>query len=236
MASEHHLERLSGALEQHYYTHREAAETAPPFTVALSREAGVPDAAVASEVGRRLDWPVYDHELLERIAEEMHLSPSVLRQIDERPRSWLVERLHTFMAKPAVSEPAYVERLIRTLLSLSALGHCVVVGRGSPHLLPSAATLRVRLVAPLKDRIAFLTRQEGISHDRAAERVAALDRDRAEFARRHFQVDPADPHHCDLLLNCARFGVGECADLIIEALHRMEHHAPAERAPSAAMT
>src|SRR5438874_1515612 len=101
MISKHSLERLSGALEHawgHFYSaHPEMAHAVrPDFTIALSREAGLPSGDVAHEVGRRLSWPVYDHELLERIAEEMHLRPSLLREFDERPATWLVERLETF--------------------------------------------------------------------------------------------------------------------------------------------
>jgi cytidylate kinase len=227
MTRKHHLENLSASLEHawdHYFTHPETP-AAPPaaFTIALGREAGIDAGAVAHEVGRRLGWPVFDHELLERIAEEMHLRPDLLREVDERPVPWLMERLETFMTtKRAATEPAYVEHLISVLLSLSAHGHCVVVGRGSNHFLPPAHTLRVRLIAPREERIAALVRAEGLSREEATRRVATLDRERAEFTHRHFRADPTDPSHYDLLLNCARFGVSESADLIIEALHRLE--------------
>ncbi len=225
MTSKPSLERLSGALEHawsHFYHQQETAPSTRDFTIALSREAGVPDAAIAHEVGRRLGWPVYDHELLEQIAEDMHLRASVLREVDERPVPWLVERMQTFLAQPAVTEPGYVEHLIRTLLSLAAHGRCVVVGRGSPHLLPAATTLRVRLMAPRDDRIASLARQERLTPARAEERLATIERERAAFTRRHFQADPAEAEHYDLLLNCSRFDVNACAELIIAALHRLE--------------
>jgi hypothetical protein len=48
-----------------------ARQSAAPFTIALSREAGTYGAAMAREVGNRLGWPVYDSELLGRIAEDL---------------------------------------------------------------------------------------------------------------------------------------------------------------------
>jgi cytidylate kinase len=227
------IERLAGALE-HAYSHfqerkatqAESAENA--FTIALSREAGIPSTTVAHEVGVRLGWPVYDHELLERIAEEMNLQPSVLQTLDERPAHWLVERMETFLASPPVSEPRYVEHLIATLLSLSAHGQCVVVGRGASHLLPMRSTLRVRLVAPLEDCITAMSQELGISLIQAAKRVANVDRERNEFVRKHFHQDATDPHQYDLMVNCTRFRPAECAAIISEGLHCLQSVAAGE--------
>src|SRR5690242_4965065 len=66
------------------------------FTIALQREAGVPGTSIAREIGRRLKWQVYDHELLERIAQEMGLRVSLLESIDEKRQSWLRESLEAF--------------------------------------------------------------------------------------------------------------------------------------------
>ena len=44
---------------------------APAFTIALSREAGTYGAAIARAVADRLSWPVYDSELMQRIANEL---------------------------------------------------------------------------------------------------------------------------------------------------------------------
>ena len=74
------LEALDTVL-QHWETHRKAETaqtsgpglTSRPFTVAVSRESGARGTSTAREVGARLGWTVYDHELLERIAQEMKL-------------------------------------------------------------------------------------------------------------------------------------------------------------------
>src|SRR6516165_1938589 len=63
--------------------------SARAFTVALTREAGTQGTAVAREVGRLLGWNVYDHELLERIAQDMGLRSSLLETVDERQQGWL---------------------------------------------------------------------------------------------------------------------------------------------------
>lgn len=66
---------------------------APAYTITISRESGAGGAAVAREVGRLLDWPVYDRELLERIAAEAGLHAELLETLDEKRSHWLTEIL-----------------------------------------------------------------------------------------------------------------------------------------------
>lgn len=231
MIHKNKLERLSHAIHHaygHFRAKREAQKkiddspVGPALTIALSREAGIEATSIAHEVGELLGWPVYDHELLERIAEEMGLRAGLLEKVDEKPVRWLLERMETFLANPAVSEPVYIEHLIGTLLSLSAHGHCVVVGRGSAHLLPAPTTLRVRLMAPHQQRVQAMSHTLNLSLEEAAQQIDRIDRQRNDFVRQHFDKEPANPHHFDLTLNCARFSSRSCAELIVEAAHRME--------------
>jgi cytidylate kinase len=192
------------------------------FTIVLTREAGTLGTSVAREVGTRLGWPVYDHELLERIAQEMGLRTSLLESVDEKRVGWMTESMEAFLAVPHVSESAFIRRVIETVLALGAHGECVLVGRGAAHILPAATTLRVRLVAPLHDRVAALSRSLGISLQEAARRIDTTDRERINFIKDHFRCDPTDPHNYDLVLNFARFSTAECAELVVEALRRLQ--------------
>ncbi len=65
-------------------------ETAPPIipvarfrNVAISREAGAGGGAIARLAGSKLGWKVYDHELLEAIAQRMGLPADEVRTFDE---------------------------------------------------------------------------------------------------------------------------------------------------------
>jgi cytidylate kinase len=199
------------------------------FTIALSREAGVGGGNIAREVGARLDWPVYDRELLKHIAEKMGHDPRILEGVDEKHVSWIRESIDALMAVPAVHSSAYVRRLVQTLLSLAAQGACVIVGRGAPQVLPPATTLRVRLVGPRESRIAALGQRLSLSREEAELRVDTTDRERHVFVKDHFHLDPADPHNYDLVLNAPRLGATECADLIVDALRRLQARAKATR-------
>jgi len=212
--------RLTEALvhaDQHWQQqHKTGSEPVPlVFTVALSRETGTYGGAIAREVGNRLRWPVYDSELLQRVAEDLGVRRTLVESVDERQVGWLTECLEALSSAPTLSQSAYVHHLVETLLALTKHRDCVVVGRGATKVLPLASTLRVRLVAPLEHRVEAIRREHGISREEAARRVEATDRARERFVKEHFQMDSAVPRNYDLVLNVARFSLEECVALII---------------------
>lgn len=205
-------------------SHEEARLTpdSPALTIALSRQVGAGGTSIATEAGNRLGWPVYDHALLERIAQEMHLRTQLLESVDERQTHWLTECTQSFVQTPTINTNAYVRHLIQTILSLGAHGSCIIVGRGSPYILPPARTLRVRIVADREHRLIGLSRERGIARAEADAQIDEIDRERITFIKEHFLKDPRDPQNFDVVLNSSCFSYAECADLIIEALHRLE--------------
>ncbi len=194
----------------------------PPYTVAFSREAGSGGILVAREVGRRLNWPVYDHELLDHLARELRVDVDQLENVDERQPGWLVECVKAFAAASSVSEVAYFLRLLKLLLSLGERGQCVIVGRGAMIVLPVETTVRVRVVASREDRIANISRERGLDPTEAASYMESTDRERSRFIRQHFHKDLADPLLYDLVLNASRLPVDESAAIVVEAVHHLQ--------------
>jgi cytidylate kinase len=225
----HSAEALLRATEHWRAEHRGEGEAARAFTVAVSRETGARGTSVARALGQKLGWTVYDHELLELIAKEMGLRTRLLQSVDERHMSWVQDSMASFALEPRVNEGSFVHHLMHTLVSLASHGACVLVGRGAPHLLPSATTLRVRLVAPLEERVSVMSHQLHVSRPEAERIVKTTDRERTAFVKDHFRKDPTDPENYDLVLNAARFTVPECADVIAEALARLQERGAAQK-------
>jgi cytidylate kinase len=193
-----------------------------PFTITISREAGALGNSVAAEVGRRLGWPVYDREILDKIAEELRRPPSRLEAVDERPASWLEECLSALGDQHHVSPDTYFKYLNGVVRGLGVVGHCLIVGRGANFILPAQTTLRVRLVALPEDRARVVAQRLGLPAGEAAAWVVSTERQRRAFIKRYFRQDPTVPHHYDLVLNTSRLAVDEAADVIIQALRQFE--------------
>lgn len=198
------------------------AETPPPLIVAISREAGARGTTIAHAVGAKLGWSVYDRELLEKIAEDKGLRVQLLESLDEKHISWLREIVEGFSLSKTITEEAYVHYLVETVHALAALGGCVIVGRGAVQFLPEEKTFRVRLVGNKPDRIANIQQRFNITADEAARRVEKIDRERTRFVQEHFNKDPADPCHYDLIVNTSRFAVEAATTVIVEGLHQLQ--------------
>ena len=75
-------------------------ESGPPaFTITISREVGALGNTVAQEIGRRLGWPVYDQEILDKMAEQMGKPREYLHALDERHVHWLEECLTNLLTQ-----------------------------------------------------------------------------------------------------------------------------------------
>jgi cytidylate kinase len=230
MNSRSSSEHLASALIRAEAGEKGAAAPPPAFTIALSREVGARGTSVSREAGARLGWPVYEDEILQRVAQEMKLQVHLLERVDERHPSPLQEFIELFSPGGRAKEADFIRHLTKTLMALAAQGGCIIVGRGAAQLLPAETTLRVRLMARLEDRIAVMSRELGIPYEEAARHVEQTDRERIRFVQNHFHRDPTDPQHYDLVVNSSRFSVVECAELVIEALRRLQARAPARAA------
>jgi cytidylate kinase len=232
---DHSLDRLVDAMQRaqsHWQARQQAAAqpqpatAVPAITIALDRETGTPGSRLAHALGERLGWQVYDHELLEKIAQEMGLRTRLLESVDEKHGNWVREAVRELMqalaAAPSVSESKYVRHLLETLLSLSRHGDCIVVGRGAAQVLPPSTTLRVKLVAPLEARIAAVCNQLGVAAKEAEKRIHESDHQRERFLRQNFAKDPHDLRQYDLVLNTSRWSVEHAVDLVVDALHHLQ--------------
>lgn len=195
------------------------------FSIAISREAGAKGATIASALGSRLGWPVYDRELLQMVADQMKLRAGLLEGIDEKRKSWLTEFVEAFTSDRHVSATGYVHHLLETMLSLSTRGQCIIVGRGAAQVLPPGVTLRVRFIAERPDRIEHLRGEYNLTPDAAARKMETMDVERAQFVRDYFHKDPGDPGGYDLIVNTSRFSVPDCVELVVEALRSLENRA-----------
>ena len=209
----------------------EAVATLPrSLSIALSRETGSRGTAIARRLGVRLGWEVYSQEMLEVLGQDPTLQHELAEQLPEGGAEWIEDRVQQLLLEQSISRNPQVLDLVRRLLALGMHGEVVLLGRGAGCVLPAAATLNVRIVAPLADRVAYLAQSLRLTEEEAAEQVRRRDHRRAEFLNTHFHRHPGDVHQYDLVLNTRLLGEEACADLIVQAakakmaaLHEADH-------------
>ena len=96
-----------------------------------------------------------------------------------------------------------------------------MVGRGASFILGERPNvLRLRLVAPLADRVSRIAQFQNLSDADARRAVLRTDQERRLFIRSEFQADWEDPTHYDLVMNTSGMGVTQAVEVAIEALRR----------------
>ena len=85
-------------------------------------------------------------------------------------------------------------------------------------MLPVATTVHARVIAPVEQRVAYMSQWLRLTEPEAVAEVQGRDRQRIEFLSAFADGDPNDPTAYDLVLNSDRLGVEACADLIAQAV------------------
>jgi cytidylate kinase len=197
---------------------RRAAPSVPAgLSITISREAGARGGTIGRRVGRKLGWQVYDQELLEHMAQASLIRQNVFEQLTAEGNRWCEERLQALLSREELGRDTEIVELARVVLALATQGEAVLIGRGTGCILPREGTLNVRIIAPLQDRIAYMSQWLRLTMEEAAERVRLRDSRRAEFLEKHFRCQPADVYQYDLLLNSSLLGEELCAELIAQA-------------------
>ncbi len=187
------------------------------LTVAISREAGARGTTIGGRAGAKLGWDVYSQEMLEYGAQNPAVHGEMLEKLTPTAREWVDEQLAQMQAERHLSQHPNILDLARIVLSLGAQGNVLLLGRGAGFLLPARSTLHVRLVAPLPDRVAYMSQWLRMTDEEATVEVSKRDHGRAEFLATHFHRKANDVHLYDMLLNTSLLGEELCADLIAAA-------------------
>ena len=219
-------QRWPGALSRWLFgrVSKPSKPVGPPVPVArfrnvcISRESGSGAGTIARMVGTRLDWKVFDHELLEAIASRMELATDEVRAFDELAPSVVQDWILPLREEHYAPQEAYLDHLAKLVESIGRAGDSIIIGRGAGFLLPRQETLSVRIVAPLKDRAVRLAERMGVSVRTARRAARDLDRRRAHFVRTMYRVDENDPHNYDLVLDSQSLGLPIAAEIIVRTV------------------
>jgi cytidylate kinase len=187
------------------------------LSVALSRESGARGGTIGRRAGRKLGWQVYDQELLEYMAQDTVVRQGLFDGLLPSQSAWVDARLEELLRQQDLSQHPSIVNMARVMLSLGSQGGVVLIGRGAGYILPRSVMLHVRVIAPMEDRIAFMSQWLRLTVAEATERVHLRDQRRAEFISTHFHRKPEDAHQFDLILNSSQLGEDLCAELITQA-------------------
>lgn len=200
--------------------------------VTISRQYGSGGGEIAARLASKLGWKLVDHEAVVQVAQELGISVSDAEAQDEHVESLGMRLLNglsliqppmpnAMQIIPLTNDAVYHETVRRVIEAALAPGHVVIVGRGSQVLFKGRRDiLHVRIVAPLEQRISYVMRREGLSHENAQARVHYKDNGRVRYLQTHYHQNPTDPVLYDLVINTAVLSLDNAVQLITFALEQ----------------
>jgi cytidylate kinase len=200
----------------------------PVRVITLEREYGSGGGVIAEKLAGKLGWELWDQLLTEEIARRMDCDCRAVEEHEEKRDPMYYRLLKAFMKgsfEGSLNAPRLrlvdtecVREVVEKILpEIAERGNAVIVGRGSAYYLgkrPEA--FHVFIYAPFEDRVRRL-RAAGKSEKEATELAETVDRDRADFIKRYFDVDWPGRHRFHMMLNS---GMGEevAVAIILDAL------------------
>jgi cytidylate kinase len=196
----------------------------------LSHQYGSGGSLIARDLGRRLNWTVWDKEIVRAIASQQHVPEGYVDTRDERVASF-IERVVGFLGvggfeaaynipPPLRLKDSQLARLTRALIEdVAKEGRAIIVGRGGNFILAGRPeVLHVFVFAPLAVRIERVIRVEGLTHAEAEQRIAGMDQLRADYVHTFYHADWRDPSHYHLQVDSGMWDEEGTADIIAWAL------------------
>jgi cytidylate kinase len=188
--------------------------------IALSRLPRAGAADLGRQIAELLDYGLFDIEIVDRIARELGVQRRLVAGLDEHVSSGIERYVADAFRRRRITETDYLRAVVRVVATLGERGRAVIIGRGSPYILPPARALRVLVVAPRETRIERLANEQGMAASAAEHQLAREDEERLQFLRQDFGVEPNDPTLYDLVVNTGTLSIEACAALTIDALRR----------------
>lgn len=196
----------------------------------LEREFGSGGGEIAELVATRLGWKLWDQLLTEEIARRMDCDCRAVEEHEEKRDPVYYRLLKAFMRgsfEGSLNAPRLkmvdtecVREVVQKLLpEIADAGHCVIVGRGSAYYLGKRSdAFHVFIYAPFQQRVQRV-RATGKSEKEAVELVETVDRDRADFIKRYFDIEWPGRHRFHLMVNS---GIGNemAVEIILDAVAR----------------
>jgi len=173
---------------------------------------------VAALTAERLNWQVFDREIVDEIARRANMRQQLIESLDERVRGGLEDFIRDFLGHEAIAPGDYLYHLKQVLLTLGHQGDVVIVGRGAEYVLPSQFGLRVWMVAPRDVRIERIRKAQGLTIEGARSQIEQVDKEREKFIRSNFQHSARNPLDYDMVINTGHLSAGSAAEILLAAM------------------
>ena len=188
--------------------------------ITIARQFGSGGHTIGRAVAEKLGIHCYDHEILDRMAEESGLSKDYIRKESEYAShgSWTAVAFSSVRSMGVPTNQDYIWAMQRKIiLSLAEKESFVIVGRCADSILENDYDLlKVFIHADDDFRAARVEQKYGKTDTPIEKRLREMDKRRSMYYQFYTDKDWGKIGNYDIALNSGRLGFDKCVDIIAD--------------------
>lgn len=186
----------------------------------IGRSFGSGGGYVGQAIGRKLGIPVYDNELISKVAEEKGYSKGLFQGEEKRNlfsvSSFFASGRLSHLDSGYVNDNVLFQIQSEVIRSIAEAGDAVIIGRCADYILRDLKCLDVFVCAPMEYRIKRLVELEGLSPEDAESLMRRKDRTRETYYNYYTFGSWGKADNYDLCIDSSILGIEGTADYIID--------------------
>ena len=187
-------------------------------TITLSMEPGSGGSILAQKIADRLDFDLFNREIVEAIAKSSEIRETVIASLEKDRLSGIEDFIASLVKDYYIHPDLYLEHLLKVISTIAKHGRAVIVGRGANFILPAHEIFSVRVIAPLEIRIRNVALNYKVAAEEAKRRVIRRESRRKAFVRHSFNADISDPLHYNMVINTGKMNIAAAVEAVIAAV------------------
>ena len=195
--------------------------------ITISRKYGAGGKTIGETVAQKLDYSLFDNELIQLVAEEAKVSAEGIESLEQRSGGKFQKFISGMVPKSIIDlvrgkkevtlEEVYVDVLHEIIGKIAEEGNAVIIGRGGQYILKDRENVfHVLATADREDRINFIVKKYGLSPIHAEKAVDLDDRRRENLYRKFGKDDYNNPVTYHLVLNTSKIDLATASGLICD--------------------
>lgn len=194
--------------------------------ITIGRQFGAGGRSVAAELGRMLDIPVYDNDLLSQAAIESGFPSDMFKKRDEKRNLFGLARLFSsreYNATNYMGDNALFQMQSETIRHIASKGSCIIIGRCADYVLrDDPAVVSVFLTSPLDVRARRVSERMGVDNATALKIIGKKERSRAAYYNGYTLGKWGDSSTYRLCIDSSVLGIEGTAQLIRDFINRAQ--------------
>jgi len=186
----------------------------------IGRSFGSGGGYVGQAIGKKLDIPFYDNQLISKVAEESGYSKSLFAGEEKRSlfsvSSFFASSRFSYMDSGYVNDDVMFNIQSEVIRSIADKGDAVIIGRCADYILRDRKCLNVFISAPEEFRIQRLMKEEQLSEDEAEKLMHKKDRTRETYYNYYTFGAWGQASNYNLCVDSSVLGIEGTADFIID--------------------